>query len=499
MRYQYTIRSALLVTAALAVLLAIRQSAVRKYEGQRRAAAELLAVGGTCTVEPIRPAPLRWLVADGDLGPVATVRLEGCSEPGKSLAALADLPDLERLYISNSAVTDDDLRHIAGLKKLRRLALWRTNITERGIRHLENLENLELLDIHGSNVGEDALPHLARLPHLRQIITTMTLSDRGLACLRDFAHHPRIIRGKIVVEAVTDQGMADLGTLTWITDLDIRGGRVSAAGYAQLRRLRNLKELMIYQTTCDDASLLQICRVASLRGVAIHNQPAEVSLGGIMRCWGSRLSHLSLKLTPRANAVEACSSSEFGSVCINFATADLQSLAVCRNCQSMQIRSSTLDGELLAAIGRMTSLTSLWLIYTDGKHWEGPAPGPRPHFSATSRCFKPLTHLQRLSLRCWSLDDDQLDFLNDLPALEHLEFHKIPISGAGFRRLRATCRLRRAYIGMCPEFNEEGLDELLRLDSLEIVHLTETGVRTRPSPITIKKATKRVVRDTTAR
>ena len=65
------------------------------------------------------------------------------------------------------------------------------------------------------------------------------------------------------------------------------------------------------------------------------------------------------------------------------------------------------------------SLARLWLIYTDGKHWQGPAPGPRPDLGGASKHLATLTRVQRLSLRCWSLDDDQLGFLNDLPALEH--------------------------------------------------------------------------------
>ncbi len=487
MRFQYSIRLALVFITVVGVLLATRQSAVRKYESQRRAANRLFAVGAVFTVDPIRPAPLRWLVADNRLGPVTTVRLEECSDPGDSLGALADLPDLECLYMPNSTVRDDDLRHIAGLKKLRRLALWRTGITARGIRHLEDLENLELLDIHGSGVREEALPHLARLPRLRQIITTMTLSDRGLAWLRAFTHHPRIIRGELAVEGVTDQGMADLGTLTWITELDIRGGKVSAAGYANLTRLKNLERLDIYQTTCDDASLVEIRRVEPLRRVAISNNPTEISLGGIMRCWGPQISYLNMELTPRGNAIRVCTGTQFGSASVTFATADLESLAVCRNCESMALRSGKLDEEILAGIGRMTSLTSLDLVYSDGRHWEGPVPGARPHLTGDAKHLAALTRLKHLSLRCWSLDDDQLGFLNDLPALRRLDLFQLPITGVGFGKVRETCRLRYVDIGRCPEFGQEGLEQLLRFRDLERVYLAETGVKTRPGRVVIEK------------
>jgi len=486
MRFQFTIRSMLLVTALVGVLLAIRQPAVRKYGSQRIAAEKLLDVGARITVEPIRPASLRWLVANGDLGPITTVRLEGCRQPGDSLAALADLPDLKHLYLPNSAVTDDHLQHVAGLGRIRRLALWRTQITERGFRHLEGLENLELLDIHGSRVSEDALPHLARLPHLRQIITTMTLTDRGLACLRTFPHHPSIVRGKIVVEGVTDRGMADLGALTSIQELEIRNSNVSAEGYAQLVRLRRLAGLNVSGATCDDASLAQIHRIASLRSLSVHSRPAQVSLGGITRCWGEQISRMRMLLTPGRRSVE-CGGREGLSVSVSFVAADLGSLALCRNCESMILRTDELDEVVLAGIGRMTNLTTLVLLYSDGKHWVGPGTGARPDLTSASNHLAALTRLKHLVLECWSLDDDQLGFLNHLPALEQLTLFQLPISGAGFGQVRENCRVRRVDIAMCPAFDDDGLAELLRLKSVKWVNLVETGVKTHPSRATIKR------------
>jgi len=194
MRFQYSIRSALVFITVVGVLLAIRQSAVRKYESQRRAANRLFAAGAVFTVDPIRPAPLRWLVADSRLGPVTTVRLEECSDPGDSLGALADLPDLECLYMPNSTVRDDDLRHIAGLKKLRRLALWRTGITARGIRHLEDLENLELLYLFQlpiTGVGFGKVRETCRLRYV-DIVRCREFGEEGLEHLLRFRDLERV-------------------------------------------------------------------------------------------------------------------------------------------------------------------------------------------------------------------------------------------------------------------------------------------------------------------
>ena len=98
-----------------------------------------------------------------------------------------------------------------------------------------------------------------------------------------------------------------------------------------------------------------------------------------------------------------------------------------------------------------------------------------------------LTRLKHLSLRGGSLDDDQLGFLNDLPALRRLDLFQLPITGVGFGKVRETCRLRYVQIGRCPEFGEEGLEQLLRFRDLERVYLAETGVKTRPGRVVIEK------------
>jgi hypothetical protein len=175
------------------------------------------------------------------------------------------------------------------------------------------------------------------------------------------------------------------------------------------------------------------------------------------------------------------------SASVAFAAADPGNLALCRHCESLTLRTDKLDGEILAGVGRMTHLTTLVLLYTDGKHWEGPAPGTRPDLAGASNQLTSLTRLKLLSLRCWSLDDDQLGFLNDLPALEELHLFRLPISGAGFSQVRENCRLRRVDIAMCSEFDDDGLAEVLRLETVKYVYLLETGVQGHPSQTTIKR------------
>ena len=474
-RWQYSLRSLFILITAVAVLLAIRQPVVREYRRQMEAAGELSDAGATVEFEPIRPVPLRWLVADSSLNRVTTVRLEHRPLPEQGLAMLADLHDLERLYLPGTTVTDEDLVHVAGLTKLRRLALWRTGVTARGMAHLQALENLEILDVHATPVTEEGLVYLEQLPRLRRLITTMTLSDQGLACLTRFAHHPRVIRGALEVKRVSDEGMAHLGTLKLVERLEIRHSKVSAAGFAQLAQLPKLGKLEIETTPCDDAALAQLRRVPQLREMHIDG-PTKISLGAVTRWWGKQMSTMSLRLTPAGNSL-GCSGKTIPRISVDFATADLDGLAECRNVRAVGLNSSRLNKEMLAGIGQMVNLRELSLRFNDGKHSQVQvAMGPRPDLTNASKHLAGLTRLERLDVLYWALTDDQLVFLEALPALRHLNLYQAPITGVGFAQIHQRSRLSRVGIHHCRRFNDEGLAQLLALKELRYVTLRQTGI-----------------------
>jgi hypothetical protein len=474
LRWQYSLRSLFILITVAAVVLAIRQPVVREYRKQRKAADELSDAGATIEFEPIRPAPLRWLVADSSLNRITTVKLEHRRLPEQGLAMLADLHDLERLYLPGTAVTDEDLVHIAGLTELRRLALWKTKITDRGLAHLEGLENLEILDVHATRVTQEGLVHLERLPRLRRLITTMTLSDQGLACLTRFAHHPLVIRGPVKVERVSDEGMAHLGTLKLVERLEMRHSEVSAEGFAQLAQLPKLERLDIETTPCDDAALAQLRRVPQLRKLYIRG-PTKISLGGITRCWGERMRTMVLRLTPAGNSL-ACSGEEIRWMTFDFAAADLDSLAECRNVEGMGLVCSRLNEEMFAGIGQMVNLRRLSLRFGEGRLPRQRVTAPWPDGTNASQHLAGLTRLERLSVLFWALTDDQLVFLEALPGLSSLSLCGAEITGVGFAQIRQRSRLSRVDIDKCPQFNDEGLAQLLALKELRHVRLTETGI-----------------------
>ena len=86
--------------------------------------------------------------------------LQGSSLPKDVTPLLACGDDLERIYLNNSNVTDEQLIVIGQLKKLNRLDLTNTLVTT--LTPLENHPTLETLHVTGSKVT-----HLPELPMLK--------------------------------------------------------------------------------------------------------------------------------------------------------------------------------------------------------------------------------------------------------------------------------------------------------------------------------------------
>jgi RNA polymerase sigma factor (sigma-70 family) len=100
-----------------------------------------------------------------------------------SLEQLADLTQLEDLWLGCDAITNEGLRHLKGLHHLRRLIVSHRNlekITDAGLVHLSGLANLRVLEIHG-RFTDAAMPHLKDMAHLEYLdISGSDITDAGL-------------------------------------------------------------------------------------------------------------------------------------------------------------------------------------------------------------------------------------------------------------------------------------------------------------------------------
>src|SRR3954462_5750171 len=94
-----------------------------------RAVAEISRLGGRVQVDPARPGK-----------PVIEVDVRlGKDAPGvagdKQLEPLRNFPELRRLYLGGTRVTDGGLAHLRTLRDLRQLDLRSTSVTGAGLAH----------------------------------------------------------------------------------------------------------------------------------------------------------------------------------------------------------------------------------------------------------------------------------------------------------------------------------------------------------------------------
>jgi hypothetical protein len=178
-----------LVTAVAAAGCGSRPAptATERPEARPAFAAQVAAVrtgraSGIVVTQP--PAFEDWESLRGLAGLREVVVEDGADD--RAAAILATLPDLERLVLRRSPLSDAGFAALAGCPRLRDLNVPQAGCTAAGVRSLASLGSLRSLRLGGprlagAEVG-DAVAELARLRSLHLI--DVPLGDGGLAALQ---------------------------------------------------------------------------------------------------------------------------------------------------------------------------------------------------------------------------------------------------------------------------------------------------------------------------
>ncbi len=217
------------------------------------------------------------------------------------LEFLRYLPNLKRLILSGTKISDETLRKLAGMRQLEELDLSDTNISGVGLAHLQNCPRLKELWLHGvlltpeggraiasvvalevlyagmnpydppkvPVVGDELLEGCEKLQHLRCIwVDGRPLTDAGL----------RLLRGASRLEllsadgtGITDEGLSHIAAIPSLFYLFIGHNKITDAGLAHLRFATGLEGLFLYGNRITDAGVNQ------LRGL---NRLVELNLQG---------------------------------------------------------------------------------------------------------------------------------------------------------------------------------------------------------------------------
>jgi Leucine-rich repeat (LRR) protein len=101
------------------------------------------------------------------------------------LEPLGKLPSLQILHLDGSRISGDGLRHLEGLKHIKHIGLSDTGLTDAGLVHLSKLANLETLWLERTSVTDAGLVHLYELKKLRVLLLDETaVTDQGVAALQ---------------------------------------------------------------------------------------------------------------------------------------------------------------------------------------------------------------------------------------------------------------------------------------------------------------------------
>lgn len=242
-KWTFTIRSLLVLTSAISVLLACWR--ILGGSGLVIGAVLVGALFWTIRRRSAVALVLLCLMGKWSYGKLQQgVALNHFERIGVNLAIEDDLPllfsDIERLEKwPHARITDRDLLWLQCVPTIEAVWLDGTAVTDAGVFHIRDLPRLRWLDLAGTKVTDAALEQVGRLTTLEQLVLNDT--------------------------AIGDSGLTHLGELTNLQMLILDDTQVTNAGIAHLARLSNLDSLFLNGTQISDAGLLHLVRLSRLR------------------------------------------------------------------------------------------------------------------------------------------------------------------------------------------------------------------------------------------
>ena len=220
-RFQFTIRTMLVLTVAVALPFSWLGVEMKKVREQAAVTAWTEREGGAWVYD--------W--RGGDPGPSGMPRKS--PELLRILLGEEFFAEIVCLYLLNMPeVTDDDLPRLRVLTKLQELTLNGTLVTDAGLEHLAELTQLQLLSLDSTSVTDAGLEHLAELTRLQWLSLSGT--------------------------KVSDAGLEQVGRLTQLRRLQLGGTKVTDGGLKHLVGLRQLQYLGLYNTKVTETGVKKL-------------------------------------------------------------------------------------------------------------------------------------------------------------------------------------------------------------------------------------------------
>lgn len=170
-----------------------------------------------------------------------------------AIAYIRDWRKLARLNLRGTDVTDTALEYIGQILSLRSLDISCTQVTNNGLEHLSSLAALEELVLGGNKITGAGLRILRHLPALRSLSLSGAQKRNS---------------GTWMV-SLTDLDLDAVAGLRSLESLDLAGVRITDAGLARLKPLTHLTALNVSRTDVSAVGLEQL-KLSGLRRLSLH-------------------------------------------------------------------------------------------------------------------------------------------------------------------------------------------------------------------------------------
>eukprot|EP00803_Ostreobium_quekettii_P008866 evm.model.scf_301.2 EVM.evm.TU.scf_301.2 scf_301:9467-12336(+) len=413
----------------------------------------------------------------------------------QTLARLQYQRCLTLVDLTDSRVTDNDLREMGTLQSLSTLILARCQlITDSGLLHVGRMQMLTCLDLlDGWSITDNGLIHVGKLVALRE------LSLEG--CMD-----------------VTDFGLASVATLTRLTKLNLAScQQITNAGLELLEALQGLRELNLYlcKLITDDGARhvakltklvvlnLRVCkitntglwhlsRLADLTSLSLQS-PYILTLGGLGAL--TKLTELNLPHCWRLMVLRCVTNNKPLAVldvsgCFTITTEGLRELGSATSLTSLKAGFATKS--VLKQVRKLTRLKTL--VFDGVDHCT----------DDVVRCLRKLKGLQDLTIKghgcltdkgckylsrlsmltCLVMDghrqgitEEGLWHIGLLTSLRELRLSSLGSTAGGLVPFRNLVALTKLGFGMAGfgQFTDESMKHVLRFQALETLSLCCCG------------------------
>jgi RNA polymerase sigma factor (sigma-70 family) len=227
----------------------------RRADALKQLKIEVEQLGGFVDDNGSRVVLERTNAADADLERIAPL--------------LRELPQLRRLVLGHSLITDAGLVHVRDLTQLTWLYLENTAVSDAGLAHLKGLTNLVGLPLQDTDVGDEGMKVVSGMPRMEWLSLGNTrVGDEGL---RHLSGLDRLEVLTLEETPITDAGLAHLKGLHRLRYLHLDNTRITDKGLESLKGLVKLQRLHLCDTDITDAGLVNLESMKDLYYLMLHN------------------------------------------------------------------------------------------------------------------------------------------------------------------------------------------------------------------------------------